>query len=446
MRMVGRSLAVGLGIGQGVFFYRRCFLGRGGRRWRLGPWFSGWLVLAWGAGGFGGAAWGQSRLVPAAPPGEPAVPPMMLMDMPGGSTALHPLRVRQLLKRGSPVAVAAEVVGMRGDVVRFQQLGRDGRAGGRATEFELALAEMGPLEAHFLEALLAMKGQVERMVLDVGREEALAAEGLTSLVYVRPGERRVAGVGGDPEGTEFRLPFLLYTPEEARGGRVRLPLVVFLHGTGGRGTDNWKVFAEDGGGADRHFLNLTRSGWQRHMPCYVMVPQSWQENNWWMVLGDRPFHRPAVMVGQAIDQLAGQMGLPIDMARLYVTGFSGGAAGCYEMMRWLPNKFAAFVPVANANVLAAYMMPDTARPMFQVLNERDRSIRWREVRWENELWRRWGVEKRLMIYEGAGGHDTWSRAYGEEALRRWLAGQRLPQVTWPVDVTVQWGGMGTEDE
>jgi len=393
-----------------------------------------------------GLAPAQSRLVPAAPADEPAVPPVMLMDTRGGSTLVHPLHFSGLMRRGSPRSVSAQVVAMRGDLVTFQQLGRDGRPAGRGSEFHLTMAEMSPNESRFIEALLAVKGQVERMVLDEEKEEELAKEGLTSLVYVRPGERSVHGRPGDPDGTEFRLPFLLFAPDASAQARGPLPLVVFLHGTRGRGTDNWKVFAEDGGGADRHFLNLTRPGWQRHMPCFVMVPQGWQENNWWRLSRDLPFHRPTVMVGQAIDHLVGQMGLPIDMSRLYATGFSGGAAGCYEMVRCLPNKFAAFVPVANANVLAPYMMPDIARPMYQVLNERDRSIRWREVRWENELWRRWKVEKRLMIYEGAGGHDTWSRAYGEEALRRWLAGQRLGQVTWPVDVTVQWGGMGAEDE
>lgn len=127
----------------------------------------------------------------------------------------------------------------------------------------------------------------------------------------------------------------------------KYPLVIFLHGSGERGSDNdaqlkWGVmnFATD--------ENMTR------YPAIVIAPQCPEKIGWSnfsrgkvssdMRLQPSPT-RPMELVIALIHQLIKTM--PVDSNRIYITGLSMGGFGTYDAIERYPNLFAAAVPVCG---------------------------------------------------------------------------------------------------
>jgi predicted peptidase len=147
------------------------------------------------------------------------------------------------------------------------------------------------------------------------------------------------------------MPYRLFRPHVEPGRRY--PLVLFLHGSGGSGTDNMK--------------QLDRANWfgglvwalpenqQRH-PCFVVAPQT--DVNWpavRLIEGQLPEILPAPGRGgrlaiEIVEHLADE--LPVDRDRIYVTGHSMGGAGTWHVLAQRPDLFAAGVPVCGRADLA----------------------------------------------------------------------------------------------
>jgi predicted peptidase len=142
------------------------------------------------------------------------------------------------------------------------------------------------------------------------------------------------------------MPYRLFRPRVEPGRKY--PLVLFLHGSSGSGTDNEK--------------QLDRANWfgslvwalprnQEPHPCFILAPQS--DVNWPPVrlVRDRlPEILPGPGAGarQALEILEDLLlREPIDRNRLYVTGHSMGGAGTWHMLAQRPDLFAAGVPVAG---------------------------------------------------------------------------------------------------
>ena len=151
----------------------------------------------------------------------------------------------------------------------------------------------------------------------------------------------------NPKGE--RMPYRLFTPAGLEPGRT-YPLVVFLHGAGGSGTDNARQL--QGANIFGALVWTLPENQQRH-PAFVLAPQS--DVNWPCTLYD-PKNPPKTLADikycppdalglgaglafEIIDSLLGR--LPIDRARIYVTGHSMGGAGTWHMIAQRPRFFAA---------------------------------------------------------------------------------------------------------
>jgi poly(3-hydroxybutyrate) depolymerase len=143
------------------------------------------------------------------------------------------------------------------------------------------------------------------------------------------------------------LPYRLFIPDAYSSSR-HYPLVLVLHGAGERGTDNSIQITNT-----RIATCWADSTAQLTHPCFVVAPQCPQNGGW--ATGDpTSLIRPELAtVIDILDSLAREF--TIDTNRVYVTGFSMGGSGTWEIILRFPERFAAAVPMAGGtNPMYAY--------------------------------------------------------------------------------------------
>ena len=125
------------------------------------------------------------------------------------------------------------------------------------------------------------------------------------------------------------LPYRMFEPK--REDEKIYPMVLFLHGSGGTGTDNLGQFKD---------LIVPPTVWafpenQAKHPCYVLVPQGPDRPSW-------PHARiPALKA--LLDSIIANN--PIDPNRIYISGLSMGGIGTWAIIQKHPDFFAAAVPI-----------------------------------------------------------------------------------------------------
>jgi len=141
-----------------------------------------------------------------------------------------------------------------------------------------------------------------------------------------------------------KMPWRLFVPKEASKEKL-LPLVVFLHGAGMRGTDNvgpmslaWKFIMPEA---------------QAKNPCFVFAPQvavahRWVDQNFNLGPYDSDKAKITAEMTAAlamVDKLIKER--PIDPKRVYVVGQSMGGYGTWDAMIRRPDLWAAGVPICG---------------------------------------------------------------------------------------------------
>lgn len=129
-------------------------------------------------------------------------------------------------------------------------------------------------------------------------------------------------------GTQPGLLYRLMPPAKVHPGE-KFPLLVYLHGSGGRGSDNRKALL----GLP---TQMAQPAWRTRFPCYVLVPQC-PELTFWSNHDDALIR----LVQNAICEL------PIDRQRIYLTGLSMGGYGTWHLAAKIPDLFAAAVPICG---------------------------------------------------------------------------------------------------
>jgi predicted peptidase len=116
---------------------------------------------------------------------------------------------------------------------------------------------------------------------------------------------------------------------------------------------------------------------------------------------------------------------PIDADRVYVTGPSMGGSGTWDLITRHPGTFAAAVPVTGVND------PSRARviaelPIWAFHGSRDEVSPVQNTRAMVAALRALGSPVRFTEIPDAG-HDSWTRAYSDLDMYRWLFAQRRPR-------------------
>lgn len=221
---------------------------------------------------------------------------------------------------------------------------------------------------------------------------------------------------------DWEMPYRLFCPES----RGKLPLVLYLHGSGGSGNDNHKQI--EGSNIFGVFLWALSEIQAKH-PCYILAPQT--DRRWLRYEWISPDHIPrrtipglgegAAAAVEIINSMIREF--DIDVHRIYITGNSMGGGGVWHMVAHCAELFAAAVPCCGGPTLESA----TENPRIPVWNyhgNADTSVPVGISRERIEARRKAGGSPLYTEYEGVG-HDVSRWAYTEPSLPKWLFSQRL---------------------
>jgi predicted peptidase len=197
-----------------------------------------------------------------------------------------------------------------------------------------------------------------------------------------------------------------YSPER------KYPLVVFLHGSGERGSDNVAQITKGVGAFNTRHV-------RGRFPCIVVAPQApaggsfggaWYPNMW--------------TTQNAVVALVKELSTrrTVDVNCMYLTGLSMGAIGGWEILVRHPGLFAAAMLVCGepkvgwADSLAGV-------PIWAFHGSRDDVVPVEPARALCAELARRGSPVKWTEYSGVG-HTSWDRAFGEAQVYDWLFEQK----------------------
>jgi predicted esterase len=159
-------------------------------------------------------------------------------------------------------------------------------------------------------------------------------------------------------------------------------------------------------------------------PCYFLAPQCTQSAPW-SNFPDYPDVRtlpdPTKSTAQVlslIDTLLHSDTVKMDKNRIYVTGFSLGGEGAFDIITRAPDLFAAAIPICGiADTAKAQLMKNT--PLWIFHGSEDTVNRVTYSRIIVDALTKIGKPPKYTEYEGRD-HTIWSTAYDEPDLLPWL--------------------------
>jgi predicted peptidase len=234
---------------------------------------------------------------------------------------------------------------------------------------------------------------------------------------------------------ELNMPYRLFSPRNSVVEKI--PLLIFLHGRGDRGTDN-TIEIYKGAKIITRPNSILYPEMQEQYPCYVLVPQcsdKTKNEEWAKWEGNTP-ETPFKGLGQdgsysmsENPSESGQAALElidkvireneIDPDRVYLIGLSMGGFGTWEFTSRRPDLFAAAVPMAG------FSDPNQVEkishiPFWIFHGESDESNPVEGSRNMYKLLLEAGANVKYTEYEGTGHGDSFRMAFEEPELLDWL--------------------------
>ncbi len=274
----------------------------------------------------------------------------------------------------------------------------------------------------------------------------------------------------------FTIPYRLFVPSPLNPA-VQYPLILTLHGSGQRGSDNENQIA-----TNRVATTWVEQSAQSANPAFVVSPQAPTNGTWAIGSGD-----PEVIgvelatTMDLLDSLASEFN--IDPDRVYVTGLSMGGYGTFEAVFHDPDRFAAAIPMSGGYVPVA--APDLGDvPFFVFHGKKDSAVPWE---FSTQMVSAFEELGRTAVYTDCGpfqcsemsvaefdsalatrpnliyvshpndGHVIWAESYDSRGLHAWLFAQHrlVPDAiqfnaptgypTWSGTSTIEWTAPNPDD-
>jgi predicted peptidase len=224
------------------------------------------------------------------------------------------------------------------------------------------------------------------------------------------------------------LPYRILLPVNYEKTK-KYPLIIFLHGSGERGNDNEKQLLH---GGDLFLQDSLRKAF----PAIVVFPQCADNQRWsnFKIAIDSVTHKregmifpisdsPTVMMDLLI-KLVNQLerNYPVKKNQCYVGGLSLGGMGTYDLVKRMPNTFAAAFPICGgANPAIAPQLKNTSWWIFHGL--KDDTVNPDYSRQMAKALEDAGAKVKITLYPNAN-HNSWDSAFAEKDLLPWLFSQK----------------------
>lgn len=209
---------------------------------------------------------------------------------------------------------------------------------------------------------------------------------------------------------------------ESLSKEKRFPLMVWLHGVGEAGTENWRQLT---------YIMDEVETWENEkgpLGCFILALQCPRDQAAWDDL-------MLDIVAQVTEKTAQTW--PIDRSRIYLAGVSAGGTACWKLAARHPDVFAAISPMASAgsDEIAPEALANIPVWAFHVTGDRGTKV---------EQVRRTVVEVGeysdvCWLTEIPGqNHNCWTAAFRDYNLLGWLLQQQQGEPAVPVASSVQW--------
>ena len=196
------------------------------------------------------------------------------------------------------------------------------------------------------------------------------------------------------------MPYVVRYPDGSHSDG-KYPVLLFLHGSGTRGSSIEKLLAHS-------FMQNSAA----HLDLGFITVMPLCHKNTWFDLGETLIDF-AKMIYTAPDT---------DPARLYLTGNSMGGYGAWQLAMAAPELFAAVLPVCGGG-----MYWNAGRlvnlPVWAFHGELDRAVLPEESKKMVDAVNRRGGNARLTIYPETA-HNCWQYAYTDRRVYLWMMAQR----------------------
>ena len=227
----------------------------------------------------------------------------------------------------------------------------------------------------------------------------------------QPGTWRTA----DFDGLSYRL---LLPPDFDQ--RNTYPLILFLHGSGQDLNDDQPVPA-----TANAFVNTAE--FRARYSAIIVAPQcpgssDYKKCNWGAINADSGSQEDkAVQLVQAVERA-----YHVDSQRVYVTGFSLGGIGAWDMIIRFNQLFTAALPISGGSYHSSDCQETNLlhTPVWAVHGSDDNIVPPTDDRKMYACLNALGGKlMNYTEYQGVG-HDAWTRAYGDDTYFAWLFSQR----------------------
>lgn len=200
--------------------------------------------------------------------------------------------------------------------------------------------------------------------------------------------------------------YLLSKPEGYEAdAKKKWPLVIFLHGSGERGSDLEQL--------KKHGPpKLIAAG--EKFPAVIASLQC-PAGELWNPHGVKAVTEHLIKTER------------IDASRVYLTGLSMGGFGTWETAFEYPRTYAAIAPICGgAGVRWVQAERLKHLPCWIFHGDQDGAVPVENSRKIHDALQKLGAPVKLTIYPGVG-HDSWTQTYADPAFWSWLFAQKKPQ-------------------